>query len=86
MSDDKEEKYTEFVRRVALLGKELQVSPGEALYLFGSLARGFVEHAHQRGDGSVQELAEKALNRFAAGFGGEVSDITVKQTPDGGMH
>jgi hypothetical protein len=85
-SDKIPKKYDEFVRRVALLAKELQISPSEGLHLFGQIARGFVEHAHARGDAEVEELASAALNRFATGFGGEASEITVKGVPDGGLH
>jgi hypothetical protein len=86
MADKDIKKYDEFVRRVADLAKELKVSPSEGLHLFGQIARGFVEHSHARGDGEFEALAEQALNRFATGFGGEVSDVTVKPAPDGGLH
>lgn len=82
MSDEKEKTYIEFVRRVTMLGRELQITPFEALFLFGSIARGIVNTFHARGDGRYDEMAARALGRFASGFG----DADAGNGADGGLH
>ena len=82
MADDlpKEDK---FIRGVAALGKELGVSPAEALVLFGRMARHFIDHAHEVGTTgmSYNELVEDALNRFATGLGGMVANVSIEKVP-----
>jgi hypothetical protein len=77
-------KEIEFIEGVARLGKKLGIPPGDSLVLFGRLARGFVEHAHAKGDSgkNYEELVESAMNRFATGLGGAVSHVTIESAPD----
>ena len=76
-------KATKFIEGVAKLGKELGISPGDALVLFGSLARGFIEHTNEKGDSgmSYEELVENAMTRFASGLGGAVKEVRIEAAP-----
>lgn len=79
--------YDEFIRRIGRLGKELNVSPGEAMVLFGHVARGVVEFMHQQGDTGMthDQLLEDALNRYASGLGTGDTELSFGD-PAKGLH
>lgn len=81
---DNTSKEAKFIKGVAQLAKDLEVTPDVALVLFGRMARLFADHVHTHGtsDKTYHELVEDALNRFASGLGGRVSNVSIERGPD----